>query len=74
MLIARLSNGAMILGLEEENLKRLKKGDPILKALSQYGGTDDIIIIYGKDTQAIKDQLEQVCGPLPTPMILPKGH
>jgi hypothetical protein len=35
MLIARMSNGVMVLGIDAENVKRLKEGRPILKALGK---------------------------------------
>lgn len=67
MLIAHASNGMMILGIDAENVKRLKEGRPILKSLAQFGGTDDILIIYGETLDDVQRQLESVMGPLPAP-------
>lgn len=66
MLIARLSNGVMVLGIDAENVKRLKEGKPILKALSQFGGKDDILIIYGDTLDDVQRELAEASdGPLP---------
>ena len=71
MLIAHRVDGLMILGLDAENVRRLKDGQPILKALSQFGGTDDILILYGETIDDIKRQLESAMGPLPQAEQLP---
>jgi len=65
MIIARASNGVMILGIDAENVKRLKEGKPILKALAQFGGTDDVLIVYGDTLDDVQKQLEKAFGPLP---------
>ena len=74
MLIARASNGMMILGIDAENVRRLKAGQPILKALAQFGGTDDVLIVYGESIDDIKRQLEKSMGPLPQEQELPEAH
>lgn len=71
MLIARASNGMMILGIDAENVKRLKEGKPILKALSQFGGKDDVLIVYGDTLDDVQRTLEETMGPLPKPLPLP---
>jgi hypothetical protein len=65
VLIARTSEGLIILGIDAENVKRLKEGKPILKALAQFGGKDDIVILYGDTVDDLKQQIERVWGPLP---------
>jgi hypothetical protein len=68
MLRARMSNGVFILGLDAENLKRLKAGKPILVSLAQIGGKDDVLIMYGDTIQDIKKELESASGEkLPEP-------
>ena len=62
----------MILGLDAENVRRLKAGQPILKALSQFGGTDDILIVYGDTLDDVRAILEKTMGPLPQPEKLPE--
>jgi len=57
----------MILGIDAENVRRLKDGKPILKALSQFGGKDDILIIYGDTLDDVQKQLEEAIGSLPRP-------
>jgi hypothetical protein len=73
MLIARC-NGVWILGLDAENIERLKKGQPILKSLAEFGGTDDICIMYGDTLQDIAAVLEKEVGPLPEPKPLADRH
>jgi hypothetical protein len=59
MLIARTSNGVMILGIDAENVRRLKAGQPILKSLAQFGGKDDIVIVYGETLADVQRELEK---------------
>ncbi len=71
MILARASNGTFILGIDAENVKRLKEGKPILVSLAELGGTDDVLIVYGETPQAILKELEQASGsklPEPTPI------
>ena len=72
MLIAHRADGLMILGLDAENVRRLKDGQPILKALSQFGGKDDVLIVYGETIEDIRQQLEGAFGPLPATEKLPE--
>lgn len=66
MIRARLSNGMFILGIDAENVKRLKEGKPIMVSLAELGGSDDVCIMYGETMQAIADELERASGePLP---------
>lgn len=66
MIRARASNGVFILGIDAENVKRLKDGKPILVSLAELGGTDDVLIMYGDTLDAIKAELESATGePLP---------
>lgn len=68
MIRARLSNGAFILGIDAENVRRLQAGFPILVDLSELGGTDTICLMYGATLDHIKKELEEVSGsPLPAP-------
>ena len=62
MLRARLNNGVFILGIDAENVRRLKDGQPILVALAEMGGTDDVIIMYGDTYKDIADELRKETG------------
>lgn len=62
MLRARLSNGAFILGIDAENVKRLKDGKPIMVSLAEMGGSDDVCIMYGDTLQSIAAELERASG------------
>jgi len=74
MLIAKTTDGKIILGLDDNNIDLLKKGQPILKALARFGGHDDIIIMYGPTLDDIKAELKNVFGALPPPSKLPEPH
>lgn len=74
MLRARTSSGVFILGLDAENVKRLKEGLPILVSLAQMGGADDVCICYGETLDDIRRELEAASGaPLPAPQPLPRS-
>ena len=69
MLKGRLNNGVFILGIDAENVRRLKDNKPILLSLAEIGGTDDILIMYGDTIEDIEKELELVTGkPMPEPM------
>lgn len=71
MLRARASDGTFILGIDAENVKRLKEGKPIVVSLAELGGHDDVLIMYGETLQDIVRELEQASGsklPVPTPI------
>lgn len=75
MIIARMNDGLFILGLDAENIKRLKEGQPILKSLAELGGTDDIMICYGETLADIQADLEKASGQkLPEPKPLAERH
>jgi hypothetical protein len=68
MIRARTSDGTFILGIDAENVKRLKQGKPIIVCLSELGGTDNVLIMYGDTLQDIQNELERASGqPLPEP-------
>lgn len=71
MIRARASDGTFILGIDAENVKRLKDGKPILVSLAELGGHDDVLIVYGETMQHIMRDLEDASGsklPAPTPI------
>jgi hypothetical protein len=65
MITARISNGVYLLGLDAENIRMLKEGHPILVSLAEFGGRDNVAIMYGETLEDIKRDLEAVFGPLP---------
>jgi len=68
MLRARLTNGMFILGLDAENVRRLKAGQPIVVSLAELGGSDDVAIMYGDTLEDVQRELERAQGsPLPKP-------
>lgn len=73
MIRARLSNGTFLMGLDAENIRRLKFDQPIEIDLSLLGGTDKVLLVYGETMQDILDELEAVSGQkLPAPQPMPK--
>lgn len=72
MLRASLTNGTFLLGLDAENVRRLKSGRPIVVDLTDLGGKDKVMIIYGETLQAIMRELEDATGePLPPAQPVP---
>lgn len=75
MLRARTSNGVFILGLDAENIRRLKAGKPILVSLAEMGGSDDVMIMAGETLEDIKNELENASGSkLPNPTDILKAR
>lgn len=75
MLRARLSSGTFILGIDAENIERLKAGQPIVVSLAELGGTDDVVIMYGETLEAIAKELEKASGQkLPVPTSIDKAR
>jgi len=69
MLRAKTNNGLFILGLDAENLKRLRAGQPILVSLAEMGGTDDVLIMAGETIADIQKELVSLTdSKLPEPM------
>lgn len=68
MLRAVTNNGVFILGLDAENVRRLKAGQTIVVSLAELGGKDDVMIMYGETIADIQRELEHASGgPLPPP-------
>lgn len=56
----RARNGErLIFGLTEENIQRLRKGQPILIDLVPLGRPGEIVIFYGRDYPHLTQQLKQ---------------
>jgi hypothetical protein len=75
MIRARLSNGTFLLGIDAENVRRLKAGKPILVSLAELGGKDDVLIMYGDTLNDIQRDLEEATGSkLPKPTDIKKAR
>lgn len=75
MIRARLTDGTFLLGIDEENVRRLMDNQPIAVNLVQLGGSDRVIIMLGKTQADILRTLKQANdGPLPAAQPLPEGH
>lgn len=66
MLKARINN-TVVIGLSEENIRRLKQGKPIVFSGSEYQmpGLDNLnfLIMYGVTEGAIKAELDAAIRP-----------
>jgi hypothetical protein len=72
MIRARLTNGTFILGIDAENVRRLKQGMPIAVDLRQTGGKDQFMLVYGDTLADIERELARANGaPLPPAQPLP---
>jgi hypothetical protein len=49
-------------GLSEENIKRLKQGQPIQVDLAQMGGIGNVLIFYGKTEMDMARDLAEFIG------------
>lgn len=54
----------LVIGLEEENLRRLRKGLPILRDMAEIGAEHlgELIIVWGDTAADIKKQLRPALG------------
>lgn len=57
----------IILGLSDENLRRLKNNEPIRFNLNELGiGDWDVLIFNGKDEQTMKSEMKEHIHPYKT--------
>lgn len=72
MMIARLSDGRFIIGVDAENIRRLTSGQPLKLDFVNFGGRDDGIMIYGETLGDCMLQVEKAMGrELPPAMPIP---
>ena len=57
MIKARTKSGLIILGLESENIRLLIDHHPMLVNLSEVGGTDRVLIMYGETKDDIVQEI-----------------
>ena len=62
MLVAKLSDGRFIIGIDERNIELLTNKRPLKLDLTDYGGTDKLIVVYGKRLADVAKELEQASG------------
>lgn len=65
MLHLHTATGLLILGIDDENVKRLKHGKPLMVDLSNYGPTTKVIVMHGRTMDDVRQELEKLVGPLP---------
>lgn len=61
MIKAKLGD-TLILGLEEENIKRLKENKPIVFDMAIFGMPGKMVLMYGETQDAIKNELQVLTG------------
>lgn len=76
---ARLSTGTFVIGIDAENIRRMKAGEPMYIDLTVLGGKDSFLLMVGDTLADVKTQLESSFGDLPPPMADPqpgprRGH
>jgi hypothetical protein len=59
MLYGRLSNGYGFIGVDQENIKRLTDGQPILMDLGKIENPKKVVIYYGETLDDILNDLEK---------------
>jgi len=54
----------IVIGLEEKNIEKLKRGEPFHQYLEdKIGIPHDIVIFYGKDMEALEKITKDMTGP-----------
>lgn len=53
----------LVLGLEEGNVERLRAGKPIHIHADDLGFVGEIVILLGKDSNALSEMLSPLIGP-----------
>lgn len=62
MIKAKLSNGALLLGLSRGNIRRLTQGEPIIFDGRPFGLPADVIIMFGETEDAITAEIMKFTG------------
>lgn len=70
MIRARMSSGSFVMGLDAENVRRLKGGEPIVIDLTLMGGTDRVYLMFGESLTDVLRELEEVTGQELTPSFI----
>lgn len=74
MIKVRTTNGQVVLGLSEENIKRLKQGKPISFNLSALAMPPcPVMIFYGKTEDAMLEELRKAGMCMDPTMLEPGG-
>ena len=65
MLKAKLSNGALVLGIEARNIDHFKAGHPLHLYGAEIGGFDgvtELYIVYGETLRDVYEQIDRALG------------
>jgi hypothetical protein len=65
MIIARLTNGAFIVGIDDANLNHMDAGRPMVIDLAKHGGADRVYLLHGKTLEEVRKVLQDTFGDLP---------
>lgn len=75
MLIARFADGRFVIGIDARNVELLKQGKPMKIDLVNFGGQDDVLLMYGQTLEEVVRELERALGEkLPPAMPPPSGR
>jgi len=75
MIKAKLSNGALVLGIEERNVEHLKAGHPLhllAEEVGGFAGVTQLLIVYGETLKKVYDELNDACGGQLPPFVEPQ--
>jgi hypothetical protein len=75
MIKAKLSNGALLLGIEERNIAHFRAGHPLFLHGAEIGGFADVtqlIIVYGTTLKDVYEQLNDATGGQLPPFLEPE--
>jgi hypothetical protein len=65
MLHVHTVTGLLVIGIDDENVNRLKDGKPLVIDMSNYGPTSKVIVMHGRTMGDVRQELEKALGPLP---------
>jgi hypothetical protein len=71
MIIARLTNGAFIVGIDDVNVRHMDAGRPMVIDLAKHGGHDRVYLLHGKTLEDVRKLLIDTFGELPIAQPLP---
>lgn len=57
-----LADGTFLFGVDAENVRRLKDGQPLNIDLTMSGGSDKVVIMYGETMADIVREIEAASG------------
>lgn len=75
MIKAKLSNGALVLGIEARNVEHFKAGHPLHMhgaAIGGFDGVTELYIVYGNTLRDVYEELNKATGGQLPPFVEPQ--